>query len=182
MKTVEIFFDDYFARPSAKNEIERACDDEDDHYKVKDGGSTSGDSEDSEDATIAIAHHGSNVDHWQEPPSLISPFQAQNRRFSQDVKAIWDILAESPKDLQVTDITFFLDGHSTYRFFGSDFCMKSLKLDAWQFQECELWPAIVTCKVATFLPALEVLDIRGLDNELRWPRMRNHLRQGKSMI
>jgi hypothetical protein len=208
LKKVEIFFDDYFARPSAKKERERAYDDEDDYYEGEDGGPISGDYSDSEDdATIAIAHHQSNVDHWQEPSALISVFQAQNERFFQDVKAVWDVLAEWPDDLQVTDITFFLDGHSTYKFFGSDFCIKyadyfkdlslqlenspilpplpsvkSLKLDHWQFQRCELWPAIVTCKVATFLPALEVLDIRGLDNELNWPRMRNHLRQGKSLI
>jgi hypothetical protein len=201
LKTVEIFFDDYFARPSAQKERERVYDDEDDYYEDEDGGSISGDYSD------AIAHHQSNVDHGQEPSALISAFQTQNGRFFQDVKAVWDVLAEWPDDLQVTDITFFLDGHSTYKFFGSDFCIKyadyfqdislhlekipilpplpsvkSLKLDAWQFQECELWPAIVTCKVATFLPALEVLDIHGLDNELRWPRMRNRLRQGKSMI
>jgi hypothetical protein len=207
LKKVEIFFDDYFACPLAKKERERVYDDEDDYYKGEDGGSISGDYSDSEDATIAITHHRSNVDNWQEPSALTSVFQAQNGRFFQDVKAIWDVLAEWPDDLQVTDITFFLDEHSIYKFFGSDFCIKHaeyfknislqlenfpilpplpsvkfLKLDDIQFQECELWPAIVTCKVATFLPAPEVLDIRGLDKEMRWPRMRNHLRQGKSMI
>lgn len=208
LKKVEIFFDDYFARPSAKKKRERAYDDEDDYYEGEDGGSISGDYSDSEeDATFAIAQHQSSMDRWQEPSALISDFQAQNERFFQDVKAIWDVLAEWPDDLQVTDITFFLDGHSTYKFFGSNFCIKyadyfkdlslqlervpilpplpsvkSLKLDDWQFQRCEIWPAIVTCKVATFLPALEVLDIHGLDDAFNWPRMRNHLRQGKSMI
>ncbi|KAJ8117475.1 hypothetical protein OPT61_g1330 [Boeremia exigua] len=183
LKKVEIFFDDYFARPKVKKERERVCDDDDDYYEAEERGSIGGDYSD--------AHRQSDADHWQEPSALISAFQAQNRRFFQDVKAIWDILAEFPDDLQVTDITVFLDGHSTYGFFGSDFCIthadyfkdislqlenvpilpplpsvRSLKLDDLNFQECELWPAIVTCKVATFLPALEVLHIRGLDNEL----------------
>ena len=206
LKKVDIYFDHYFARPWVKKE--RPYYDEDDNYEGEDGGSISGDYSDSEeDATFAIAQHQSFVNRWQEPSALISFFEAQNERFFQDVKAIWDVLAEWPDDLQVTDITFFLDGYSTYKFFGSDFCIKyadyfkdlslqldkfpvlpplpsvrSLKLNDRDFQRCELWPAIVTCKVATFLPALEVLDIHGLDDEFNWPRMRNHLRQGKSMI
>lgn len=111
LKKVEIFFDDYFACPLAKKERERVYDDEDDYYEGEDGGSISGDYSDSEDATIVITHHRSNVDNWQEPSALISVFQAQNGRFFQDVKAIWDVLAEWPDDLQVTDITFFVSQH-----------------------------------------------------------------------
>jgi hypothetical protein len=132
-------------------------------------------------------------------------FQHEHERFFLSVKKIWNELASWENDIRIVKITFHMTGHSVYGFLGSEFCnthaeyfsdgrwlypenftalpllrtIKILRVHGTVNEEMDLWPAIVTCKIASTLPTLETLEVDSQDNEMGWPQMRKYLRAGK---
>jgi hypothetical protein len=140
------------------------------------------------------------------PPMRLAAAQNEHIRFFCEIEAIWNELASWKKELQLSSIFIRIYGLSVYDFVGPDICegdfldnksllefsrlpvlpplmsVRSLKVREETGREIDLWPAIVTCRVASSLPMLECLDIEGVDSDRQWPRARKSLRHCKYIL
>ncbi|KAJ4343363.1 hypothetical protein N0V95_006697 [Ascochyta clinopodiicola] len=132
-------------------------------------------------------------------------FQKEHARFFHEVKAIWDQLNEWGDDLCITKIDLHVKGHSLYKFLGPEFCeggadyfedssslwladlpalpslpsVRSLRVWETVNEEMELWPAVVTSKIAilriSYITASLFWDLESsADNTCMptWPNLR----------
>lgn len=210
LKTLDIRFEDYFAKEDQNTKEEDSGDE----------GSTDEESSDESDDASQSGNYGSEDcgknrvitsdgdcqaedGERQTPLMRLTAFQNEHVRFFREIKPIWDELASWKDDLQITNISFHVKGHSIYDFVGPDVCSgecfgDSTLLDFASFpvlpllpsvkrlwvredtdREMDLWPAIVTYSVASSLPMLERLEAVGIEYDPRWPLVRKYLRQGK---
>jgi hypothetical protein len=160
-----------------------------------------------DEAVLNDRHFVPNEDLKNMTPSMrLAAAQNEHIRFFCEIEAIWNELASWKEELQLSSIHIQIYGLSVYDFVGPDICegdsldiksllefsrlpvlpplmsVRSLKVREETNWEIDLWPAIVTCRVASSLPMLECLDIEGVDADRQWPRARRSLRHCKCTL
>ncbi|KAH6639118.1 hypothetical protein C7974DRAFT_373393 [Boeremia exigua] len=137
------------------------------------------------------------------PLIRLASTRTEHNRFFREAKAIWHELASLMENLHVTDIQFYLYGHSLYGSFGPEICeggsldneallqfpetlilpsltlVKSIRVRDGTNHEIDLlnlFPAAVACGVTRSFPMLDSLDIMGVDSRRLWPLARKNLR------
>lgn len=136
------------------------------------------------------------------PRIRLAAAQDEHARFFREVQVIWNELASWEDDLRVTCIWLDVVGSSVYEFVGPEVSSGNFPNDSTllefsglpklpllqsvkelHFHEefehhIDLWPTIVTCRIASSLPRLECLDTVDIDYGTSWPVARRSLRHG----
>jgi hypothetical protein len=158
-------------------------------------------------AMLNDRHFVPNEDLKDMSPSMrLAAAQHEHIRFFNELKAIWNELASWKEEQQLSSIWIHIYGLSVYDFVGPEICegefldnksllefsclpvlpslmsVRSLTVREETGREIDLWPVIVTCRVASSLPMLECLDIVGVDTDRQWPRARRSLRHCKCTL